>query len=132
MNPPDVEYLRLLADKCAHLVAERSDRPLDWSVESLARLDEVCAEVLEEGLEGERLDLWFQLIGAYTGEVVVRAYGGEWIEHEASPGAPAVRALGVTAFPFAVTSKILAGEPDKSLASFARVLPTVAEHANED
>ena len=33
-------------------------------------------------LAGERRDLWWRLIGAYTGEVVIRAYGGEWLEHE--------------------------------------------------
>jgi hypothetical protein len=69
---------------------------------------------------------WWKLIGAYTGEVVIRAYGGEWVEHETSPGAPAVSALGVTGFPFGLAARILDGEPYKSLASFARTLPAIA------
>lgn len=44
------------------------DRPdvarLDYSPESLATLDEVCATLVAEGLGGERLDLRFQLITA--------------------------------------------------------------------
>ncbi|MBM7787892.1 hypothetical protein [Tenggerimyces flavus] len=126
----DSEQLRLVATKCVELVAAGSGRQLDWSAESLTILDEVCAELLAEGpLSEERIDLWFQLVGAYTGEVLIATHGGEWIGHEPPPAAPAVLSLGVTAFPFAVANRVLSGEPHKSLASFVAALPAVAERS---
>ena len=47
-------------------------------------------------------------------------------------GETAVRALGVTGFPFGTAHRILTGEPYKSLASFARALPAIAEHSRDD
>ncbi|MEO3778629.1 hypothetical protein ABGB16_17615 [Micromonospora sp. B11E3] len=133
MSAPDPTYLHTLADECVDLVSRQFGRLLDWSPESLSTLDEVCAGLLADGpLADERLDLWWRLVGAYTGEVTVRAYGGEWIEHERSPGAPAVSALGVTGFPFGLAARVLDGEPDKSLASFVRALPAIAERARRD
>ncbi len=128
MTAADQEGLRELAAQCMALVAADFGRHLDWSVASLSELDEVCAELLADGpLQGERLDLWWKLIGAYTGEVIVRAYDGQWITHEQAGGAYAVQALTVTGFPFALANRILTGEPYKSLASFARTLPAIIE-----
>ncbi|MFL6072580.1 MAG: hypothetical protein ACJ73S_04200 [Mycobacteriales bacterium] len=128
----DPDGLRRIAEECAGLVESQFGRQLDWTVDSLAVLDEVCAELLAGGpLAGERLDLWWKLVGAYTGEVLVREYGGQWIAHERAPGAYAVTVSGTTAFPFAVTHRVLSGEPYKSLASFARVLPAVVERSSE-
>ncbi|MEV4756730.1 hypothetical protein AB0J86_16665 [Micromonospora sp. NPDC049559] len=133
MSPPDATYLRALADECVDLVSRQFSRRLDWSPESLSTLDEICAELLADGpLVGERRDLWWQLIGAYTGEVTIRAHGGEWIEHERAPGVPAVSALGVTGFPFGLAARVLDGEPYKSLASFSRALPAIAERTSRD
>jgi hypothetical protein len=133
MTAPDQTYLHALADHCVNLVARQFNRQLDWSPESLSALDEVCTNLLADGpLADERLDLWWQLIGAYTGEVVIRAYGGAWVEHEMSPGAPAISALGVAGFPFALAARVLDGEPHKSLASFARALPSIAERGHRD
>ena len=130
MDAPDTTFLHALADECVNLVSRQFDRTLDWSAESLTTLDEVCAALLAEGpLTDERRDLWWKLIGAYTGEVVIRAHGGAWVEHETSPGAPAVSALGVTGFPFGLAARILDGEPHKSLASFARALPAIAANS---
>ncbi len=78
------------------------------------------------------MDLWWKLIGAYSGEVLVRVYGGQWITHEQAPGSFAISVYGITAFPFAITNRILSGEPYKSLASFARVLPAVAARGQAD
>ncbi|SCL54345.1 hypothetical protein [Micromonospora chersina] len=129
----DPTYLHALAGECVDLVSRQFGRRLDWSPESLSTLDEVCADLLADGpLAEERLDLWWRLIGAYTGEVVIRAYAGEWVEHETSPGAPAVSALGVTGFPFGLAARVLDGEPYKSLASFVRALPAIAERAAGD
>ncbi|MFG3599602.1 hypothetical protein [Micromonospora chersina] len=129
----DPTYLHALAGECVDLVSRQFGRWLDWSPESLSTLDIVCADLLADGpLAEERLDLWWRLIGAYTGEVVIRAYAGEWVEHETSPGAPAVSALGVTGFPFGLAARVLDAEPYKSLASFVRALPAIAERAAND
>ncbi|ADJ44711.1 hypothetical protein AMES_2886 [Amycolatopsis mediterranei S699] len=122
--------LRNVATGCVGLVATRFGRQLDWSLNSLGELDAVCAELLSEGsLDGQRFDLWWKLIGAYTGEVLVRAYGGEWTTHEETPGAYVVMVSGATAFPFGIAERVLSGEPFKSLASFGRVFPAIVERA---
>ena len=126
---PDPQELRDVAAECVALVAQDHGRELDWSLESLTELDAVCAELVADGpLAGDRLALWRTLAGAYTGEVVVRTYGGSWVTRD---GQVAVRALGITGFPFGTAHRILTGEPFKSLASFARVLPAIAERGRE-
>ncbi|MFJ8580732.1 hypothetical protein [Micromonospora sp. NPDC093277] len=133
MSAPDRNYLQTLAEECVGLVSRQFDRRLDWSPESLSTLDEVCVDLLADGpLAEEHLDLWWKLIGAYTGEVAIRVHGGEWVEHETSPGAPAISVLGVTGFPFGLAARVLDGEPYKSLASFVRALPAIAERSKRD
>jgi hypothetical protein len=128
MNSPARAGLMHVAAECVALVGAEYSVRLDWSLDSLAELDDVCATLLAEGpLSGERLDLWWKLIGAYTGEVLIRTYGGEWITHDEAPGAYAVSVRGLTAFPFGVAHRVLRGEPYKSLATLARGLAAVAE-----
>ncbi len=111
--------LQDIATECVTLVARQFDRHLDWSLASLVELDAAYDDLLADGpLGDQRLDLWWRLIGAYTGEVLVRVYGGQWVAHEQAPGSFAVSVGGMTAFPFAVTDKVLRAEPYKSLASF--------------
>ncbi|MBP2337161.1 hypothetical protein JOF41_003339 [Saccharothrix coeruleofusca] len=122
---PDFDMLRL-ANQCVELVDAQFGRQLDRTVDSLALLDEVCAELsADEPLRGERFDLWWELVGAYTGQVAVEAYGGQWIAHERAQGAYAVAISGIVGFPFGVADQVLSGEPYKSLASFARALPAI-------
>jgi hypothetical protein len=124
---PDAAALAGVAADCVRLVAADRGRDLDGSPASLEILDEVCQELVETGpLEGDRLRLWTTLVGAYTGEVVIRRYGGAWVSHE---GTTAISALGITGFPFGLAHRILTGEPYKSLASFERTLPVVSEHS---
>ncbi len=129
----DSEGLRYLASECVSLVRAEFGRDLDWELDSLSELDAVCAQLLVDGpLVSERLDLWWKLIGAYTGEVVLRAYDGVWTEHEMAPGSLAVSVEGTVGFPFAVADRVLRGEPFKSLASFGRVFPHIGERARTD
>ena len=133
MTVPDRAGMQGIATECVTLVARQFGRRLDWSLASLDELDAVCGDLLADGpLNPQRQELWWKLIGAYTGEVLIRAYGGQWITHEHAPASPAVSVRGMTAFPFAITAKILHAEPYKSLASFARVLPAVAARAQAD
>lgn len=130
MDTPDRAALQRIAEECVALVADQFGRRLDWTPDSLADLDEVCALLLADGpLAAQRLDLWWKLIGAYTGEVLIRTYGGRWISHEEASGAYAVFVQGLTAFPFATADRVLRGEPYKSLASFVRATPAIVEHS---
>ncbi|MFB9833520.1 hypothetical protein [Actinoallomurus acaciae] len=125
MTAPDIEMLDHLAAECARLVATDHDRRLDGSLASLAELDEVCWALLADGpLAEDRLRLWWQLAGAYTGRVLVQEYGGTWIDHE---GSLAVEVSGVKAFPFSTAHRVLSGEEGKSLASLARALPVIID-----
>jgi hypothetical protein len=120
--------LESIATECVKLVSHQFDRTLDWSLESLSELDAICAGLLADGpLSNQRLDHWWKLTGAYTGEVLIRAYDGRWITHDSSPGAPAILVLEVTGFPFAIANKVLSGEEFKSFASFGRALPAIAK-----
>jgi hypothetical protein len=126
----DAEALRRIAEQCVTLVSEQFGRRLDWSMGSLTELDRTCGDLLADGpLAGERLDLWSRLAGAYTGEVVIKLYDGQWIIDEQGQRAPAVLVLGITGRPFYTARRILSGEPYKSLASFARAVPVISEHS---
>lgn len=116
-----------IAQECVVLVGDQFGEDLDWTIDSLAKLDEVSSRLLADGpLAKERFDLWWKLIGAYVGEVVIRTYDGAWIEHEQASGAYAVSVLGLTGFPFNTTARVLEGEEFKSLASFARSFPAIS------
>lgn len=93
MTVPDCAGLQRIATECVTLVARQFGRRLDWSLASLDELDAVCAGLLADGpLNAQRLDLWWKLTGAYTGEVLVRVYGGQCITHEQAPRSFAVSA----------------------------------------
>ena len=128
---PEAETMQRVAAECVNLVGEQFGRQLDWSLASLGALDEVCAQLTADGpLAGQRLELWWQLIGAYAGEVTIRLYEGQWIIDDER--GPRISALGITGFPFSTARRILSGEQNKSLASFARALPAIAEHSRQD
>jgi hypothetical protein len=129
----DRSALVRIAEECVSLVQTDFAVTLDWTAGTLDALDGVCAQLTEDGpLAGERLELWWQLLGAYLGEVVIRTYGGEWVTHEKAGGAYAVSVMGVHGFPFSTVQRVLQGEPFKSLASFARSLPAIAERSRAD
>ncbi len=118
-----------MAAECVSLVADNYGHELDYSLDSLVTLDDVCVSLLADGpLVEERLNLWCHLAGAYTGEVSLRAYGGEWIDHE---GTTAILISGLTGFPFNTAYRLLSGEEFKSLASFARTIPAIIEHSRQ-
>jgi len=130
VSGPDAATMQEIAAQCVRLVGEEFGRELDWSLASLGVLDDVCATLTADGpLTGQRLELWAQLAGAYAGEVTIRAYAGQWLFKEGGAGPPAIRALDVTGRPFATAVRVLSAEPGKSLASFARALPVISEHA---
>jgi hypothetical protein len=130
MTTVDTDWLRRTAQECVTLVGSQFGRTLDWSLASLTQLDLACADLLADGpLQGERLELWWRLIGSYAGEVLVRSYDGLWIAHEEARGAYAVSVRGIIGFPFRLTNRILGGEEGKSFTSFGRAVPVIAEHS---
>ena len=120
----DSDALQQIAKDCVSLVQAEFGRTLSWGLDSLEDLDRICETLTAGGqLTGERFDLWWKVIGAYVGQVVNTAYGGQWVTHELAEGAYAVQINGAIGFPFAYTQRVLEGEPFKSLASFGGVFP---------
>lgn len=128
--PVDHRSLISIAESCVDLVQSDFGVTLDWTTGTIDALDRICEQLTADGpLTGERLELWWRLLGAYVGEVVVRAYDGRWTEHEKADGAYAVTAMGITGFPFSTVARVLEGEAFKSLASFIRGMPAIASRA---
>ncbi|MFD8480650.1 hypothetical protein [Kitasatospora sp. NPDC059673] len=124
-----VAALAFTAEQCVALVADNHRRRLDWTVASLAELDAVCAELNADGpLSDSRMAMWWSLVGAYTGEVMVRCYGGEWTDAGGDSAGHAVRVLGLTSFPFNTAYRVLSGEEGKSLASSVGMIPGISRH----
>ncbi|MFD8595757.1 hypothetical protein ACFV1L_12195 [Kitasatospora sp. NPDC059646] len=89
----------------------------------------MCAELIADGpLDDPRTGLWWRLVGACTGEVMVRCCGGEWADAGDDSDGPAVRAPGLTAFPFNTAHRVLLGEEGKSLPSSASLVAAIARH----
>jgi hypothetical protein len=126
----DADGLRSIAEECVSLSRDQFGARLDWSLESLAEVDRICEELLSEDPPSDkRRDLWWKLLGAYTGEVMVRSYGGRWVSHERARGAYAIEISEIIGFPFSTVSRVLDGEPFKSVASFGRVFPAIRDQA---
>jgi hypothetical protein len=95
----DEEGLALMASQCVELVSDNFNRALNWELESLSELDATCSELIADGSPSEdRFVLWWNLVGAYTGAVLIRAYDGQWVEHELAQGAYGVLIEGHTCF----------------------------------
>jgi hypothetical protein len=118
------ETMRVFAEECEALVLSQFGVRLDWTLDSLVVADNVCLRLLSEGpLAVERIDLWMKLLGAYTGEVLIRAYEGSWVFHD--NGDVAVGVYNLKAFPLSTVRRILQGEVGKSLASVGRAIPSI-------
>lgn len=127
MAKPSRADLQSAASECVTLVAQTYQADLDYSLDSLVTLDWVCEQLLADGpLSEPQFVLWCRLAGAYTGEVCLRAYGGEWVERN---DATAILVQGITGLPFNTASRVLRGEEWKSLASFGRAIPAIVENS---
>ena len=94
--PPTPEAAPQHAALCvsaAHLI---NDIDLDFSIESLMRLDGLIEHLRQGGLTSERMAEVIFSFGCYLGEVFVRHAGGEWCPTEGSP------MEGVTGFPLII------------------------------
>ncbi|MEU2492959.1 hypothetical protein [Streptomyces sp. NPDC007883] len=66
----------------AHLT-ERNRLPLDYSVASLRIVDFVVDGLRQNRPERAQVEEVLRGLGAYTGEVIVRRAGGQWIDFDA-------------------------------------------------
>jgi len=85
------------AELAVKLARERYDTGLDYSPESLERLDTEVDSLREEGIDGEEAAEALFVFGCYLGEVMVRHLDGTWV--------PTARSSlrGVSPWPMVVT-----------------------------
>ena len=74
-----VKPLRWAADAVA-MMREGARVRLDYSTQSLWRVDRMIEEIRQEGAPYAAVEGALRGFGAYGGEVVVRSAGGEWVE----------------------------------------------------
>lgn len=119
----------------ARAAAERArtdyKQKLDFSTESIERLDEILVRVSES----PELDLDFEvrLWGSYLGEVVRRRYAGSW-EMTQYPGGlasvPAVEVRGSRLFPLLkVFRRLTEGSEDDLVSFFAMITSRLGKPA---
>ncbi|MGC2635687.1 MAG: hypothetical protein WA294_00810 [Acidobacteriaceae bacterium] len=117
------------ADAAVRLAAEDHGMTLDYSPESVARLETVLAA--RTPVPDSELESATRLWGAYFGEVFRRRYSGEWIMavYPRQPGAeqlgpdadvamPALDIAGSHIYPLLKVSRRLTLGPSEDLASF--------------
>jgi hypothetical protein len=102
---------------------------LDFSVESLGRVDELMAAWHDEGRTCESMLTTVYLYGCYLGEVIIRNYGGTWRETAEMPNGeifrfPVVLELsnGTMCNPLGKACKLIDNGMEDSLAFFCQVV----------
>jgi hypothetical protein len=73
------------AELAVKVAREEYDTALDYSPESLERLDGEIDSLREDGLDGEEAAEVLFVFGCYLGEVMVRHLGGSWVPTGRSP-----------------------------------------------
>lgn len=125
------EMVEAYAEK-AIKIAERLDCVLDYSEESLMRMETILEKSAQESEKdiSETCKIW----GSYLGEVVRRKFGGEW-SIETYPGKQfatlALNVNGSTLFPSMKVHRRLTQGPDESVWSFYRMVRARLEAASK-
>ncbi len=93
MNKQELtELMQATAQDAVVYAAEEHQVLLDFSLDSLVKVDEILSELyLRQQEQRHADDLLFTLcnvFGAYTGEVFIHHVGGEWYHDESTPDAP--------------------------------------------
>ena len=116
--------------------AERRGIALDYSEESLDRIDDILAspEIVgrtprEPASPEEEDEMWTlsKMLGAYVGEVAVRAFSGRWIAEDlASGGArPVIEVCGIKGFPMEKVWKRLTESEFDNLGGYCRAVRAI-------
>lgn len=93
MNKQELtELMKATAQDAVVYAAEEHQVLLDFSLDSLVKVDEILSELyLRQQEQRHADDLLFTLsnvFGAYTGEVFIHHVGGEWYHDQSTPDAP--------------------------------------------
>jgi hypothetical protein len=96
MYPPTPEAAPMHAELCVSAAREVDGIELDYSVESLVKLDGIIENLRREGVASEQVAETLFTFGCYVGEVFVRQAGGRWCLAEGTPMA------GATGFPLII------------------------------
>jgi hypothetical protein len=83
--PATPENARDHAQIAVDLAREEYDTRLDFSPESLERVDAHVDSLREEGIDAEGASETLFVLGCYLGEVIVRHLGGAWVTTARSP-----------------------------------------------
>jgi hypothetical protein len=76
---PAPDHVAELAASCARFVFSKYKVPVDGTSDTLSLVDQYVKEARAEiAVKPETLELLSATVGAYLGEVVRRAFGGEW------------------------------------------------------
>jgi hypothetical protein len=114
-------FMRSLADRAMQQAAD-ADVTLDYSEESVQRLEDWVAQQEELGLLPEDMEPCAKFWGAYVGEVFVRHAGAAWVQWEDEHGkTAAVQCNDVTTFPLDKVRKRIEQGPENHLASYYHV-----------
>jgi hypothetical protein len=83
--PATPDNARDHAELAVALAREEYDTELDFTPDSLERLDDEIESLREDGIDGEGAAEALFVFGCYLGEVMVRHLQGEWVTTARSP-----------------------------------------------
>lgn len=77
---PDPTNAALFADEIVEATLEITDETLDFSVESLEKVDAILQSFIDDGVPADNIKETLFGFGCYVGEVFVRNAGASWRE----------------------------------------------------
>jgi hypothetical protein len=143
MRDPNIDDLMKVYAVDAVAAAARRGVTLDYSEESLNRVDELLGRESfigrtprgpESPEDEERLWTLSKMLGAYVGEVALRQVGGHWFGEPTDDGGirPAIAVQGAKGFPVDMVWKRLTESEFKSVGGYCRVLRVILERQATD
>ena len=111
---PSPDKARQYAEAFVGTAREVYARELDFSLDSLARVDEIVESLRSGGRGAAANRLTLSAAACYVGEVMIRAAGGQWVA-DPENGAAKVRAGSVSAVPWNKVIKRLEDGPCDAL-----------------
>ncbi|MFC8917486.1 hypothetical protein E2C00_33745 [Streptomyces sp. WAC05374] len=79
---PGAQHVRAYVTQFVARVTERNRLPLDYGVASLRLVDLVVDGLRRDQPDRSRVEPFLCGLGAYTGEVIVRRAGAEWVDFD--------------------------------------------------
>ena len=122
MSPHDIqEGMKDVSDRAVAMAKADHDVDLDYSVESIERVEAILGSLHEEHrrqpFAQRRMSDATARYGAYVGEVIRRKWGGQWeLDHDAAgPGSFPLSTQGHRAFPMGWCFKRIANGPEDNV-----------------